>query len=327
MRSQPAEPGAEVGHRREREDDRRPADDREPEPEGCVTHDPMIGSALTRSAVREPGASPGRSRRCEGRCSPATRHWPPGREGGGGGCPESEDLPRSAHTPEPLAEGGFRCCIAGSFSPPRAWRHSRSSSRAPPAVTLATAADFPVTITAGNGKVTIAQATAPHRLALADRDRVALRDRRRQAGDRRRRPVRLPEDRAPDGPLGLRPQRGGDRRVRARSRDHRLRPEGPVGRPRAARHPSRPPRRGPHLPGRVPAASPARPRHRAEGRRNEGHRPDEDADRTPGQGVEGQGGGSHRLSRADSGLLLGVVELLRGQDLHTARPAEHRGRS
>ena len=43
--------------------------------------------------VREPGASPGRSRRCEGRRCPATmplaRRW----EGGGAGSPESEDLP------------------------------------------------------------------------------------------------------------------------------------------------------------------------------------------------------------------------------------------
>ena len=50
--------------------------------------------------MREPGASPGRSRRCEGRCSPAESHWrrtrTRGREGGGGGCPESEDLPRSS---------------------------------------------------------------------------------------------------------------------------------------------------------------------------------------------------------------------------------------
>ena len=37
---------------------------------------------------------------------PPTCHWPTSREGGGGGSPESEDLPRSSHT-EPLAEGGF----------------------------------------------------------------------------------------------------------------------------------------------------------------------------------------------------------------------------
>src|SRR5690349_4215781 len=34
------------------------------------------------------------------------RHWVATREGGGGGSPESEDLPPAA-TPEPLAEGGF----------------------------------------------------------------------------------------------------------------------------------------------------------------------------------------------------------------------------
>src|SRR5207253_7187747 len=52
-----------------------------------------------------PGASPGRSRRCEGRCPPPRRHWPrPGRRRRG--SPESEDLPVAPDT-EPLAEGGF----------------------------------------------------------------------------------------------------------------------------------------------------------------------------------------------------------------------------
>src|SRR6266545_8330160 len=56
-------------------------------------------------AVREPGASPGRSRRCEGRCPAPRSHWPPGREGGGGGAPSQ----KTCRPPdmEPLAEGGF----------------------------------------------------------------------------------------------------------------------------------------------------------------------------------------------------------------------------
>src|SRR5262245_7762297 len=54
---------------------------------------PMIGSP-ERHAVREPCGNQGRSRRCEGSCSFAEDHWPRGREGGGGGSPESEDLPR-----------------------------------------------------------------------------------------------------------------------------------------------------------------------------------------------------------------------------------------
>src|ERR1700742_4216535 len=55
--------------------------------------------------VREPGASPGRSRRCEGRCpSPHATERDSGRRRRG--SPESEDLPAVLHT-EPLAEGGF----------------------------------------------------------------------------------------------------------------------------------------------------------------------------------------------------------------------------
>src|SRR5437764_6328112 len=66
--------------------------------ESSETHDRL---AAIRRAVREPGVSPGRSRRCEGRRSRAERHWPPGktspsREGGEGGSPESEDLPVAA---------------------------------------------------------------------------------------------------------------------------------------------------------------------------------------------------------------------------------------
>ncbi len=175
----------------------------------------------------------------------------------------------------------------------------------------ATTADFPVTITAGNGKVTIRQATQTRRLALADRHGVAVRDRRRQAGDRRRRPVRLPEDRAEDVPVGVHAQRRGDRSLRAGSRRRLVRPEGARRRARTARHPGHPPRRGAVVPGCVPADPPARAGHRAAPGRDEGHRPDEDADRTGGADVEGQGGRSHRLPRADAGLLLCVVPLVR----------------
>ena len=51
--------------------------------------------------MREPGANPGRSRRCEGSCSSAEDHWParPGRRREG--SPESEDLPRCRAYPNP----------------------------------------------------------------------------------------------------------------------------------------------------------------------------------------------------------------------------------
>ena len=64
-----------------------------------------ILGATTEGERREPGASPGRSRRCEGRSRaelPLARG--PGRRRGG--RPESEDLPLAGHS-EPLAEGGF----------------------------------------------------------------------------------------------------------------------------------------------------------------------------------------------------------------------------
>ena len=87
-----AEPGAEIGDGREGEDERRPRDDRQPQARARPRHRPMIGSAALRSTVREPGANPGRSRRCEGRRSSATKPLARSREGGEGGSPESEDL-------------------------------------------------------------------------------------------------------------------------------------------------------------------------------------------------------------------------------------------
>ena len=69
---------------------------------------------------------------------------------------------------------------------------------------------------------------APHRLAVADRDRVAVRDRGGPQVDRRRRPVRLPEGGAEDDALRLHAERRGDRRLPAGPRRHRVRPEGPL---------------------------------------------------------------------------------------------------
>ena len=78
-----------------------------------------------------------------------------------------------------------------------------------------------------NGKVTVSK--RPTRIVSLSptATEIAVRDRRRPAGRRRRRPVRLSEERAEDGALGLHPERRGDRRLPARPRRHRLRPEGP----------------------------------------------------------------------------------------------------
>ena len=89
-----AQARAEARDRGEREDDGGPDDHGQPErkrPRG--RHRPMIGSPQ-RHAAREPGANPGRSRRCEGSCFSAETTGLRGWEGGGGGSPESEDLPR-----------------------------------------------------------------------------------------------------------------------------------------------------------------------------------------------------------------------------------------
>ena len=65
---------------------------------------------------------------------------------------------------------------------------------------------------------------APDRLALTDGDRGSVRNRSRQAGRRGRQPVELSEARAPDEPLGLRPERRGDCELPPRPRRHLVRP-------------------------------------------------------------------------------------------------------
>ena len=80
------------------------------------------------SAVREPGAIPGRSRRCKGSCSPAETplaHRETGcREGGGRGSPESEDLP-----PPPYRTPRGRRIRGTTFDRSRDRSRSRSCAR------------------------------------------------------------------------------------------------------------------------------------------------------------------------------------------------------
>ena len=54
--------------------------------------------------MREPGASPGRSRRCEGRRPTWKRHWPQGREGREGGAPSQ----KTCRAPQPRTPRGRR---------------------------------------------------------------------------------------------------------------------------------------------------------------------------------------------------------------------------
>ena len=177
-----------------------------------------------------------------GDAPPPRRHWPAGREGGGGGSPESEDLPL-APTPFPSrkeetcstvpSQPSWLSCSPSSSPPaagtttrrrppprrrPRSRPHGRrrSPSRSRPTTARVMLEEEPDAIVS----------------LSADRHRVALRDRRRRAGDRGRRPVRLPGGGAGHRSLRLPAERRGDRRLRARPRRRRLRSRRPGRRPR-----------------------------------------------------------------------------------------------
>ena len=107
----------------------------------------------------------------------------------------------------------------------------------------------------------------PHHLALADRDRGSVRDRRRQAGHRGRPGLELPEARAADEPLRLRPERRGDRQLPPGSRAHLVQPQQLRLATPAARDQGRD-RGGREQPDAgVPADPRARPTHRSQPRR------------------------------------------------------------
>src|SRR4029077_6655140 len=127
----------------------------------------------------------------------ATGHYE-AREGGERGSPESEDLPVAAKTTEPLAEGRIRV---------------KAPTRRPPRASPA------------RGLRLVGEPAAARHLVVCYSNRIVVRNRRREAGDRRRRPVRLSRQRAEDQALRLPPERRGDRRLQARPRRARLRPE------------------------------------------------------------------------------------------------------
>ena len=225
---------------------------------------------------------------------PPPCHWPRGREGGGKGSPESEDLPLSRRL-DALAEGRRRCTHATSFRPrgvpdrlrargrPRIDRGRLTEPERRHAVPchdhrLERAGDDP-------------EAPVPHRLALGDGDRDPVRDRRGQAGDRGRQPVGLPEDRAADESLGLHAERRGDRGLPAGPRRDLVRPEGPLGGARQARHPRRPPGRCRDPARRVSADPPAREDHgsyRRGERPGDRHEAEDHRDRRQGAGEGGR---------------------------------------
>ena len=122
--------GRERRDRREREDDGRPRDHRQPAGDHVV----YIRGDNGRT-VREPGANPGRSRRCKGRCPPpeATEHH--AREGGGGGAPSqktcrSPSIPIPSRKEESWPSASFSCRSCSSCClRPRSQRQSRCASK------------------------------------------------------------------------------------------------------------------------------------------------------------------------------------------------------
>ncbi len=112
---------------------------------------------------------------------PPRRHWPPGREGGGEGSPESEDLPPPDNI-EPLAEGRIRVPTpVRSRHRLRGARWARRNRRQRLDHGRTSHAGIP---RHGHGRERQGHdlaGAAAHRLALGHRDRVAVRDRRRLA--------------------------------------------------------------------------------------------------------------------------------------------------
>ncbi len=95
---------------------------------------------------------------------------------------------------------------------------SRSPSRAAPP---RSPSDFPVTLKLADGTFTFKICSARDRVALAHRDRDALRHRRGSSGESRRQLLRLPAERPEDLTQRLRPERRGDREVQPRPRRRR----------------------------------------------------------------------------------------------------------
>ena len=112
--------------------------------------------------------SPGRSRRCKGRCSSANATGLRPGKAARGGAP-SQKTCRPPRTPSnPSRKGGF--VLKALSRRPRGGLFAVLAAR----------------------RLAAGRSAAAHRLVVSDGNRVAVRNRRRQAGDRRRRPVRLP---------------------------------------------------------------------------------------------------------------------------------------
>ncbi len=255
--------------------------------------------------MREPGANPGRSRRCKGRRSPATKPLTQVGKAAREGAP-SQKTCRAPHnrTPRGREDSGAsflssrRRCGGGGLRRVRVRRRQRQLDLATVCCKRCRAGSGSAHVRDSQQQAEFAtdcckrdrlgwvpgddrrlqrerhglEEAAPHRLAVADGDRVVVRDRRRIAGGRGRRPVRLPEERSADRALRLHSERRGDCRLPTRPRGHRLRPEGPLWGTRSAWDHGHPPRRRGDLQGRVSADPAARARHRSRSRGDAGNR-------------------------------------------------------
>ena len=113
-----------------------------------------------------------------------------------------------------------------------------------------------------------------HRVAVTDRDRDAVRHRRRRPGGGRRQQLQLPGRGPQDRALGLPAERRGHRRLPARPGGLLRRPRGAEGRPRQAEHPGPAAAGGDQAGRHLRPARPARQGHRPRGRgRAAGRRP------------------------------------------------------
>ena len=96
----------------------------------------MIGSPSKRQAVREPGASPGRSRRCKGRCSSPTSHWPTAGKAAEGGAPSQ----KTCRLPATRTPRGRRIRVPTTHDPRGRWPRSSRCSPRPHSVRTSTCA-------------------------------------------------------------------------------------------------------------------------------------------------------------------------------------------
>ena len=255
------------------------------------------------------------------------------REGSGERGSGSQETCPSARGPSPSREGrramvhrpigGIAAVLlllvsCGESAPPQA---EPTDSPSPVAA-------FPVTIDGGERRGDDRRAAGADRLALADGDRDAVRDRCRRSGRGRRRPVELPVRGADDRPVGVRAERRGDRLVRAgpgRLLDRAGRPRRVARRRSASRRFSS--RRRSRSTTCTTRSSSSVSRPGTSPRRRPSSRRCATRSTSIAASIEPPIGTGHLLPRARRHLLLGHVVDVHRPAVLAGGPREHRGRS